>query len=113
MHEMAIAESILGALEDHARAQQFGKVTLVRLEIGPLAGVEVDALRFSFDVVTKGTLADGARLDIISDPAQAWCMACSKTVEIAQRFDPCPDCGGHQLQITRGTELRIKELEVE
>ena len=113
MHEMAIAESILTALVEHGRAQDYKRVTLVRLEIGPLAGVEIEALRFCFDVVIKGSLADGARLEIISDPAQAWCMTCGKTVAIAERYDPCPGCGGHQLQITSGTELRIKDLEVE
>ncbi len=113
MHEMAIAESILTALEEQGRAQDYTRVTLVRLEIGPLAGVEIEALRFCFDVVIKGSLADGARLEIISDPARAWCLACGRTVTIEQRYDPCPGCGGHQLQITGGTELRIKELEVE
>lgn len=113
MHEMAIAESILTAIEEQARIQDYSRVKSVRLEIGPLSGVETEALRFCFDVVIKGTLADGAGLQIDSDPAQAWCMSCAKSVTIAQRYDPCPDCGGHQLQITSGTELRIKELEVE
>jgi hydrogenase nickel incorporation protein HypA/HybF len=27
-------------------------------------------------------------------------------------FGECPDCGGYQLQVTSGTEMRIKELEV-
>jgi hydrogenase nickel incorporation protein HypA/HybF len=113
MHEMALAESILTTLEEQARTHDYKRVKVVRLEIGPLAGVETEALRFSFDVVVKGTLADGARLDIDTDPARAWCLACGKLVVVAARYDPCPDCGGHQLQITSGTELRIKELEVD
>jgi hydrogenase nickel incorporation protein HypA/HybF len=58
-------------------------------------------------------LADGARLEIIEVPGQAWCMQCMKTVVIKQRFDACHDCGSHQLQITGGEEMRIKELEVD
>jgi len=68
---------------------------------------------FSFDVVKKDSLADEARLEIIDVPGQAWCMQCAKTISVRQRFDQCPDCEGHQLQVTAGDEMRIRELEVE
>lgn len=113
MHEMSICEGILQVMEEQAASQQFNRVKSVWLEIGPLAGVELDALRFSFDVVTRDSLADGARLEIIEMPGTAWCMECSKSVPIRQRFDACPECGSFQLQITGGDELRIKELEVD
>lgn len=113
MHEMSICEGILQVMEEQAAAQQFRRVKSVWLEIGPLAGVELEALRFGFDVVTRNSLADGARLEIIEMPGTAWCLDCSKNVPIRQRFDACPDCGSFQLQITGGDELRIKELEVD
>ena len=84
----------------------------VWLEIGDLAGVETGAMRFSFDVVTCGTLADQARLEIIDVPGEAWCMQCSKTVPVKRRFDACPDCGSYQLQVTGGDEMKVRELEV-
>lgn len=113
MHEMAISESIVGILEDEARRQNYARVKRVRLEIGPLAGVETEALRFTFDVVTKGTLAQDAQLEIIPLDALAWCVMCERSVPIRQRFDACPECGGYQLQVTSGDEMRIKDLEVE
>lgn len=113
MHEMAISESILGIIEDQARQQDYRRVKRVWLEIGPLAGIETEALRFTFDVVTKGTIADSARLEITATEARAWCLPCETSVPIHQRTDPCPTCGGHQLQMTSGDEMRIKELEVE
>ena len=67
---------------------------------------------FCFDAVTRDTVADGAKLEIIRIPGTAWCMACSKAVPLSARYDPCPECGGHQLQMTAGDELRVKELEV-
>ncbi|MBD1545467.1 hydrogenase maturation nickel metallochaperone HypA [Roseibium aggregatum] len=112
MHEMSICESILGLLRDQAQAQDFSKVERVCLEIGPLSGVEIEALKFGFDVVMRDTLADGARLEIIETPGTAWCMPCGQSVAIEERFDACPLCGSHQLQVTGGEELRIKELEV-
>lgn len=112
MHEMSLCESILGILEDHARGQGFRRVTGVWLEVGALAGVEPEALRFSFEVVTRGTLAEQARLEIIEVPGQAWCVRCERNVPVSQRFDACPRCGGFGLQLTAGDELRVKELEV-
>jgi hydrogenase nickel incorporation protein HypA/HybF len=88
------------------------QVRSVRLEIGQLAAVEIDALRFSFDVVKRGSVADAARLDVIELPGQAWCMQCAETVALAQRGDGCPRCGSHQLQVTGGDELRVKDIEL-
>lgn len=113
MHEMALAESVLQVIEDSARANGFTRVKTVWLEIGMLAGVEAEAMRFCFDAVVKDSVADGTRLEIIETQGQGWCMACEKTVAISQRFDPCPECGGYQVQPTGGLELKVRELEVE
>ena len=113
MHEMSLCEGVLQILMANARSQGYRQVKGVWLEIGGLSGVEVEAMRFSFDVVTRGTLADQARLEIIEVPGEAWCMQCSKTVAVARRFDAWPDCGSYQLQVTGGEQMRVKELEVE
>lgn len=113
MHEMSLCESVLKIIEDQAAAQGFLTVNVVRLEIGKLSHAEPEAMRFCFQAVAQGTLAGDATLEILRPPGHAWCMTCSETVEIAERYDPCPKCGGHQLQVTGGDELRIKELEVD
>jgi len=113
MHEMSLCESVLSILEDNASSRGFDRVKVVWLEIGVLSGVEPDAMRFCFDAVVRNTLADQARLEIIEVPGEAWCMQCSKAVRIKQRFDACPECGGYQLQVVGGEEMKIKELEVE
>ncbi|MES9927393.1 MAG: hydrogenase maturation nickel metallochaperone HypA, partial [Candidatus Thiodiazotropha sp. 6PDIVS] len=77
------------------------------------SGVEIDAMRFGFEAVMKGSLADGATLEIIDIPGEAWCMPCAKSVEVSARFDACPECGSFQLQVTGGDEMRVKELEVD
>ena len=74
----------------------------VWLEIGALSGVEPEAMMFCFDVVTRGTLAEGAALEIVRTPGQGWCLDCEKIVALAERFGPCPECGGHQVQMTGG-----------
>jgi hydrogenase nickel incorporation protein HypA/HybF len=69
-------------------------------------------LRFGFDVVMRGSLADGAELDIVTEPAEARCLSCFELVTVSDRLSPCPKCGGTDLQISGGDTLRIKELEV-
>ncbi|HBO94384.1 MAG TPA: hydrogenase maturation nickel metallochaperone HypA, partial [Gammaproteobacteria bacterium] len=78
-----------------------------------LAGVEVEAMRFCFDAVSRNSVLEGAALDIVQPVGQAWCMQCAKTLPLRERYQPCPECGGYQLQVTGGDEMRIKELEVE
>jgi hydrogenase nickel incorporation protein HypA/HybF len=113
MHEMSIAESILEIVEDAARQQGFAKVKEVRLEIGALSGVEIEALSFCMDVVLKGGVADGARVELERLPGTGWCMQCAESVALEALYDPCPRCGGFQVQATGGTEMRVKDLLVE
>lgn len=112
MHEMSLCENIRSIIEDSARTSGFTKVERVALEVGAFSGVEVEALRFGFDVVMKGSPAEAATLEIHEVPASAWCLPCAANVGIEQRYDPCPACGSFQLQVTGGEELKIKELEV-
>lgn len=113
MHEMSLAEGIRSIVEDAAGSQGFGKVKTVVVEIGRLSTVEVDALRFCFEAVMHGSVAEGAALEVIDVPGSGWCMQCSETVPVEQRYDPCPRCGSYQVQPTGGTEMRVRELEVE
>ena len=113
MHEMSLCSGLLKSIEKQSRLQHFSRVVRVRLEIGALAGVEIEAIRLGFEVAMQNTLAQGAVLEIIALPGQAWCSDCSQPVRIQQRFDPCPLCGGYSLQVKGGDELRIKDLEVE
>lgn len=112
MHEMSLAEGVLGVVQDAAREHAPCTVRIVRLEIGALAAVECEALRFAFEVVKRGSVADAATLDIVHVPGVAWCMQCSRSVAIAERGDVCPDCGSYQLQVTGGDAMRVRELEL-
>ena len=113
MHEMSLAEGIVQLVEDAARADGSTKVKAVWLEIGRLAAVEKEALRFCFDAVTRDTIAEGARLEIIEMPGRGWCMKCEGNVAVSALYEPCPVCGSYQIQVTGGTEMRVKEFEVE
>ncbi len=113
MHEMALTESIVEIVADEARKQGFGRVRVVRLQVGAMAHVEPEALHFCFDAVSRGTVAEGATLQIVRLPGEGWCLDCGKTVPLEERFGACPECGRRHVQMTSGDELGIEELEVD
>ena len=113
MHEMSLTEGVVEILAEESRKQGFTKVKTVWLEIGALSGVEPDAMLFCFDVVARGTLAEGAKLEIVRTSGAGWCLDCAKTVALAERFGQCPECGQYHVQMTSGDAMRVKELEVE
>jgi len=112
MHEMALAEGILQIVEDTARANAATRVRSVLLEIGALSHVEESALRFCLDAVTRDTIADGARVDVMATPGRAWCLPCGESIALARLGDACPRCGSYQLQVTDGEAMKVKEIEV-
>lgn len=113
MHEMSLAEGIVELVEDTAQREQAHRVGLVVLEIGLLSSVEPEALRFCFDLVARGGIADGAALEIIEVPGAGWCASCTATVPMNELYDACPVCGSHQVQPTGGTEMRVREIAIE
>jgi hydrogenase nickel incorporation protein HypA/HybF len=113
MHEMSLAGGVLRLVEDAAAREGFERVSRLRLEIGKLSGVEVEALRFALDAIAPGTCLAGAAIEIDEPPGQAWCMPCGRLTPIKERGDACVHCGGYQLQATGGTELRVVDLLVD
>lgn len=113
MHEMSLAESVLEIIQESARTQNFQRVRTVTLEIGKLAAVEPDAMRFCFDSVMQNTLAEGAELQIIESPGKGICLACCMNLELQDSYGLCPTCGSHQLKITSGKQMRVINLDVE
>jgi len=110
MHEASLAGGILKLVEDSARREGFRRVTVLRLEVGKLAGVELRALRFALEAIAPGTALDGARLEFEAPEGQAWCLECSQRVPLAARGMACTACGSYRLQPTGGTELRVIDM---
>lgn len=112
MHELSLCRSLLDIINEQAAGKNFKCVKKVILEVGQLAAVDASALRFGFEIVTKGTLADGAVLDIITIEGRALCNACHQCVKLENYYDACQNCGQFSLTVTQGEELRIQSMEV-
>jgi len=112
MHELGITTSVVQICTDIAIARGVAtRITHVTLEVGKLAAVMPDALRFCFEICAKDTPLEGAELEIIEVPGRAHCRDCGDEVAVAQLFDSCR-CGGFNLELVAGQELRVKQIEV-
>ena len=109
MHEMGITQSIVAIVAEQAAGRKVRRVTL---EIGKLAAVMPDAIRFCFDVVAQGSPLDGAALDIIEIPGKARCLECGADVWLEDVIGRCA-CGSRRLDRVAGEELNIKSMELE
>ena len=113
MHEMAIAEGVLDIALDYARRSDAKRIAEVGLLIGDMSGVVVDSLVFSFDMIAKGTMADGAKLVIEHVPLRGRCVKCGGEFPIAHYDFWCPVCKDGVLETISGREMKVKYLEVE
>ncbi|AIC30038.1 hydrogenase nickel incorporation protein HypA (plasmid) [Rhizobium etli bv. mimosae str. IE4771] len=112
MHEMSLMESVIEIVCETARQNGVTRVKSVRLEVGVLSHVDPEALLFCYEAVRRGTIADGAALEINHVEGEGWCVDCCKTVKLEERFGGCPECGRHRVQMTAGDELKIRDMEV-
>jgi hydrogenase nickel incorporation protein HypA/HybF len=110
---MSLAENVLQIIEDAAGNGGFHRVRKVILEIGQLAAVEPEAMRFCFDAVVQDSLADSAILEIVEVPGSAWCEHCAATVAVSDIVAACPHCAGYPLYASGGKEMKLSALEVE
>jgi len=113
MHEVSLVEDVIALVEGERVRQAFTRVNRIRLEVGLLSFAEPDALRFCFDAVAVGTIAEGSRLEIDTVAGEGWCERCLRTAPMDERLAACPRCVGVQLRMTAGDAFRLAELEVE
>ena len=113
MHEMAIAQSIVDIAVAAAERGQAQQITRVNVVAGELRGIVPLQLTFCFGVAAEGTIARGAQLNLEIAPVRGECRGCSETFVIKDFEYICPQCESTNIQITGGTELRVKDIEVE
>jgi hydrogenase nickel incorporation protein HypA/HybF len=114
MHEIGIMESALAAVKRHADANNSRQVSRIVLSIGKLAGVEIESLRFAFDVVSRGTIAEAADFEIEEVPVVVYCYGCQEefAVESGGFIFTCPNCGDLCGEIRHGREIELSRIEL-
>ena len=110
MHELGLAEDISRKILAEAKTRGIPRVNYARIRVGETLVTDQPELIELFAMVSKGTPAEGAKLDIVLSPLKAVCGNCKKEFNpSAIRFD-CPNCGSGSIKITSGNELVIEEL---
>ena len=116
MHELPITESILKIVLTYAEKNDVRQVMAIHLRIGKLSDLEDDWIQRYFDYLSKGTMAEGAKLKIERTPILLQCNLCATSyeVEITNISDAvCPDCGQKGSKMISGREYYIKDMEVQ
>lgn len=113
MHELSVALDLIEIASDELARRGTPRVAAVHVRAGPLAGIDADALRFSFAEASAGTPLDGARLNIEVPPLIVWCDGCEaerEVISIASRR--CRTCHAVAPRVVRGDEIELVGLEI-
>lgn len=114
MHEITLCHHAMEIMQQHAQQHRARRITAVWFELGAFSCVEADSLRFCFDMVCRGTLAEGCQLHLIEQQAQCWCHDCQRDVQLlTPQVLVCPRCSGRNLRVQADDGLQIKRLEIE
>jgi|YelNatPaOPRAMG01_1025707.scaffolds.fasta_scaffold07102_3 hydrogenase nickel incorporation protein HypA/HybF len=112
MHEVGIAQDILSIATKNASKEKATRITTIRVLVGPLSGIVPDALTFAFEVISRGSLAEDAKLDIVQTPIIFWCRNCKIEFKTREFDYSCPVCGGGDIELRGGSEFKIESIEV-
>lgn len=104
MHEVGLCESVIRTVEQRADGRA---VTALGLQVGTLHRVVPEALEQAFSMVSPGTVADGADLEIVDVPVRAACRDCGRQFPAEDRIVACPDCDSVRVTTEGGDELTL------
>ena len=113
MHEYPITQSIIEIAERQGREAGAARVTRISLVVGERSGYIPESIRMYFDIIARGTLCEGAALDIKAVKPLLRCPACGAEYERAPYSFACPTCGADGEPTETGKEFYIEEIEVE
>ncbi|WP_129597824.1 hydrogenase maturation nickel metallochaperone HypA [Anaerophilus nitritogenes] len=113
MHEVAVMTEVFEIINENIKIYNLKKIDQILLKIGEFTCVEEHALRFSFEVISKGTICENAKLIIQKVKASAYCDNCGETFYICYTNKLCPKCNQFSSNIITGYELLLEKIEGE
>lgn len=113
MHELPVTESILSIALKHATAANARRVTDIHIVLGRFSSIVDDSVQFYWDLISQGTICQGATLHFIRVSPRMRCNDCHLEFEPEEGIQPCPQCGGINLQLIAGDEFYVESIEIE
>ncbi len=111
MHELSVCQALITQVEAVAKQHHAIEVRAIRVQIGPLAGVEPDLLQHAYLVARAGTLAQDARLVIDRLPIRVHCDRCGKDSQATASSLVCLHCGDWHTRLASGDEMLLASVE--
>ena len=112
MHELSLATQLVSQVESILRREGARRVVTVSVSIGELSGVERESFEFCFPLAARKTPVEGARLDVLEEPASVRCRGCGRTTRPDVPLILCMECGSGDVEILSGRDFILKSLEV-
>ena len=113
MHELSIVEGILEAVIPEVEKYNVNKVLSIKRRIGELSGVVPECINYYFDIASRDTVAEGAKIVIEKVPVTIKCPDCGYDGVIKIGHFKCPECGGTGFKIISGKEYYVDSVEAE
>lgn len=113
MHELGIMTGVMDVVQKSATQAHATKVLKVSLSVGEMTEAIQDALEFAWEVLTEGTVCEGAELDITMVPPKSRCLECGNEFEHDRFHMCCPKCDSPATELIAGRELQIDSIEVD
>ena len=113
MHELSICQNLIGQVESLARQHGAQTVSLIRLQIGALSGIEAPLLEQAFTIARVGTVADSAVLKTESLPIRVRCKSCGTESAATPNCLLCAVCGDWHTELLSGDEMLLASVELE
>ncbi|MBI1283412.1 MAG: hydrogenase nickel incorporation protein HypA [Thiobacillus sp.] len=113
MHELAVAQALVEQVDAVIRQHGATHASLIRVRIGPLAGVVPELLASAFPLAAAGSRMEHAELDLVAAPVRVRCQTCGVETEAAMNSLICGACGDWHTQVISGDELLLESIELE
>jgi hydrogenase nickel incorporation protein HypA/HybF len=113
VHELSIVETLIEQVaQEVAAAGQTGRIKRLDLSVGRLSGVNVESLKFAFEVLSPATLVADATLAVNEPRAQGHCRECGARFETDEFLPTCTECHSSHVQIQGGQDLVLESIEL-
>ena len=114
MHESGMIKGIIEAITDEVQRVGAERCSYVKIEVGELAGITEDHLMYHLEEFSKGTVIDGAKIEIKIMPLARVCSSCGERYDINDtEARVCRSCKTGTVLASTGKELDIVSLETQ
>ena len=113
MHELAVCQALIEQVERVARDNAARRILSITVSVGPLSGIEASLLEHAYPLAAAGTVAEEARLVVMTVPVRVRCRSCRAETEAASNRLLCVSCNDWHVDVIAGEEMLLQRVEIE